>query len=207
MNRFGPVVSAVALAVVCAEAAYAQRVVEPAVPRALQQGESVPGRQLDAPPPAGGMAAPAGGGIAAAPIQLEQNVRRHARDADARHCLQRASNKDVHRCAQPYLPRGARVTRAAATKEDTPKRSAKGSAKVPAEKPAPIVAAEPPKPETLKPGAAKAEDKAKAADLVKPMDVTKTSPPAAPKPEVKPEAKAPAPAAGAPAKAAEPTKK
>jgi len=203
MNRIGPVVTAAALAVACAQMAYAQRVVEPAVPRALQSGESVPGRQLDAPPPAGGMSAPApaGGGIAASPPQLQQNVRRHARDADARHCLQRATNKDVHRCAQPFLHGGARVTKAAAKKE-----TSKRSGKAPAEKPAPVVAEPPKPPEAMKPSTAKPEDKAKAAEIVKPMDVTKPSATGT-APAPKPDAKAPAPAAGAPAKAAEPTKK
>lgn len=86
-----------ALTVVISASVYAQgQVFEPAVPRALPEQRVDPAGQLQE----------------TMPPELVQNVRRHAMDADARHCLQLAANQEVHRCAEKYRPRVASAAKA-----------------------------------------------------------------------------------------------
>ncbi|HYH42650.1 MAG TPA: hypothetical protein VD867_11775 [Burkholderiales bacterium] len=168
MNRIGPVVTMAALAAFCAASAQAQapRTYDPKVPQiqpaqryepAVPRG--VPEQRLD---PAGELGQPA---RAPLPPRLAQNERRTQRDADARHCLTLTNNRAVHRCAERYRSRAARA-RAAAVKKASAKRG---------EAPAPVAIEASKAPDVVKPGAPRPGDAAKAADLVKPMDVTKSS--------------------------------
>ncbi|HYC48436.1 MAG TPA: hypothetical protein VED01_23435 [Burkholderiales bacterium] len=181
MNRFGAVVAAAALAAISTGHVCAQRTVEPAVPRALEQQRPAPTRQLDPPPSTPAPAAAPGGTwgdrpmapqAAPAPMQLQMNARRAQRDRDARHCLSLATNRQVHRCSLAYRSRGARaaVVKASTKKSTKVSRAEKAAAE---KSPAPAVSTV--KPEAPKGGAPRPEDKAKAADLVKPMDVTRPS--------------------------------
>ena len=168
MNRFGPIaglMSAAAFAALAAVSVHAAQTYEPTIPRSIAEPRVVE--------PAGTLAPPATPGVDLSqptlqqplPPQLVQNIKRHQRDADARHCLQQAStNKGIHRCAERYRPRGAR---AASVK--------KASVKPPAEKAAAQPGIEISRSDVVKPGAPRPGDAAKAADLVKPMDVTKPS--------------------------------
>lgn len=162
MKRIALTVTLAAVAALASAAAYAQQSYEPALPRGVQPQSVQPAGQLAAPAPV--------------PPRLNQNRPRGDRDADARHCLDRANNKGVHRCSLPYLPRAAKRRAAVKTK-----------AQVPAE---PVLRIEPAKPTQMKPGAARAGDTARAAELVKPMDVTK--PGAGVSPPLKESARAPA---------------
>jgi hypothetical protein len=106
MKRNGLIAVVVALA---AASAYAQQVFEPAVPRGLPETRVEPSGELALP------AQPA------EPPQLVMNMRRHQSDADARRCLQLATNRQIHRCAQPYLPAAAaRLVRATAKADTAP---------------------------------------------------------------------------------------
>lgn len=151
MKRIGHIAAFAALAMLGTAPAGAQRPqsYDPAVPRGVEQQRVEPAGELARPEPA------------PTPPRLIQNRTRAERDADARHCLERASNKGIHRCSLPYLPRSAR--RAAAVKTQT---------KAAADKPVRIEAA--PRADIVKPGAPRPGDAAKAADLVKPMDVTRS---------------------------------
>ena len=129
MKRIGLIAAFAALA---AGSSYAQQVFEPAVPRGLSETRVEPSAELPPPPPQ--------------PPQLVMNARRHQNDADARRCLQLATNRQIHRCAQPYLPREARarLVRAKA-KVDTGPASSRTRASDPA-RPDLSRAAEPAKP-------------------------------------------------------------
>ena len=153
MKRIGLIAM---LAALTATSAYAQPRSDPAVPRGMTDQRVEPSGQL-APAPA-----------TPRPPRLIQNQRRSQRDADARHCLDRATNKGIHRCSLPYR---SHASRAAGVK--------RASAKPPAAAPAPSIEISKPSGD-MKPGAPRPGDAAKAADLVKPMDVTK--PGAVPKP-------------------------
>lgn len=148
MKRTARLVTLAALAALCSASAYAQpQRYDSAIPHGVQQQSVQPAGELVTPAPA------------SVPPRLIQNRPRGNRDADARHCLDRASNKAVHRCSLPYRPR---VTKRRAT--------VRTKAKAPAEQALKI---EPSKPGLMKPRAPQPGDAAKAAELVKPMDVTK----------------------------------
>lgn len=190
MNRIGRTIGAGMLAFLCTGAALAQNRYESAVPRALPEQRVAPSRQLDPQPVVPSeRAAPA---PTPRTMQLQMNSRRAAHDADARHCLSLASNRQIHRCAVPYLHRASRRSAAKPRVEKT--RAARSTS----QKTSPAVV-EMTKPGVLKPGAPRPDDRAKAAELVKPMDVTKASP-GVKSPE--PAAKGAAPAATAAAKSA-----
>ena len=183
MNRIGGIVTAAALAMICVASAQAQRTVEPAIPRGLDQQPLDPPRPLSQPPsppldpqprslPGPDTFVTPGSAPARTPVQLNMNAQRAQRDADARHCLAASTNKDVHRCAERYRSRASRAATVRASAK--PKAAVARSDKARAEKPLPVVV-DAAKPEVLKPGAPRPEDKAKAADLVKPMDVTRPS--------------------------------
>ena len=155
--------------------AYAAQSYDPAVPG---------GATTQRIEPSGELAPPAGNTVP--PRLVQRNAERHARDADARHCLDQATNnKGIHRCSLKYR---SHASRSASVK----RASAKSSASAPA--PAPAIEITKPSADVVKPGAPRPSDTAKAADLVKPMDVTK--PAALPKPVES--AKAPEPAKAGP---------
>lgn len=141
-------------ALASAASAHAQQSFEPAVPRGLQEQRVQPSGELTQP------------AETPLPPRLVQNQARAQRDADARHCLQRSANKDIHRCAHPYLSREARQRVRSATAKS---KSTTRAASRPAQRAADV--ARPPEPVAT--GAPRASDAAKAADLVKPMDVTR----------------------------------
>jgi hypothetical protein len=146
MKRIAYTVTLAAIAAFSSASAFAQpRSYEPAVPLGLPQQSIQPAGELATPAPV--------------PPRLNQNRPRGDRDADVRHCLDRASNKAVHRCSLPYRPRVAQRGAALKTKAQAPAESA--------------IRIEPSKPAQMKPGAPRPGDTAKAAELVKPMDVTK----------------------------------
>ena len=88
MTRIGLIA---ALAMVASASVYAQgQQFEPVVPRAPES------RTESAPVPA-----------------LVMDPRRGQSDADARHCLEFATDREVHRCAEKYRSRTARVSSAA----------------------------------------------------------------------------------------------
>lgn len=162
-----------AIAVLSAASANAQmQRVDPAMPSPLPESKVEPSGQL----------------AETVPPRLIQNEQRSQSDADARHCLDLATNAQVHRCAHPYLSRTARAKVAKAARPAKPAAAAKA---VESAKPAGL-------PKT--PGSTvKPADAAKAADLVKPIDVTK--PPRAPKTTETPAKKAEAAKGAPPAKA------
>ena len=166
MNRFSPIarlLTAAALAALAAASVHAATTAEPTIPKAIPDSRPVEPAGTLAPPaaPPGSLASPDTTG---APPKLVQNIKRHQRDADARHCLQQAtSNKGIHRCAERYRPRGARTA-------SVKKASVKPPAENAAAKPAVEISRSA---DVVKPGAPRPGDAAKAADLVKPMDVTK----------------------------------
>jgi hypothetical protein len=184
--QLGPLLALAALAALSAGAASAQQRYDPAIPR------GVPDQRLE---PAGELGQPVGQ-PASAPIppRLVQNNRRAQRDADARHCLTLATNREVHRCSLRYRPRGA------------PGAVVKARAKPSASKPAAAAGIEPDMPANIvKPGAPRPGDTAKAQDLVKPMDVTK--PGGVPKPiESTAKAEPPKPPVSAPTAVTPPAK-
>ena len=163
MKRIAYAVTLAAIAALPCASAYAQpRSYEPAIPLGLPQQSVQPAGELATPAPV--------------PPRLNQKRPRGDRDADARHCLDRANNKGVHRCSLPYLPRGAKRRAAVKTKVQAPAE--------------PALRIEPSKPTQMKPAAPRPGDTAKAAELVKPMDVTK--PGAGVSPPLNPGAKGPA---------------
>jgi hypothetical protein len=148
MKRTAHIVTLAALAALCSASAYAQpQRYDPAIPQGVQRQSVAPAGELASPAPA------------PVPPRLIQNRPRGDRDADARHCLERPGNMAVHRCSLPYR---SRVTKRRA--------AVKTKAKAPAE---PVLKTEPPKPAAMKPRAPTSGDAAKAAEIVKPMDVTK----------------------------------
>jgi hypothetical protein len=163
MKRHGLIAVFAALA---AASAYAQQVFEPAVPRGLPETRVEPSGEL--PPPA-------------QPPQLVMNMRRHQNDADARRCLQLATNRQIHRCAQPYLPAAARarVVRATAKADSVPAASRARASEL--AKPDLSKAAEPAKPvDTAKPASQAAAQPAsppKTADVVKSAPADKSAAP------------------------------
>lgn len=178
MKRIGPAVVMTLLGLMCAAGAYAQtQRYDPATP------SGVPQQRVD---PAGELAQPA---AAPRPPRLIQNQRRSRRDADARHCLALSANKAVHRCSLPYRSRATK--RAAATRAKSKAASQQPISRE-ASKPASVVKRAPPRP----------GDTAKAAELVKPMDVTRpggTPTPVAPASPAPASAKAAQPPSGVPA--------
>jgi len=95
MTRIG---LTVALAVFCAASAYAQgRQFEPAVPKALPESRVAPAGELGA----------------TSPPALVMDASRGRSDADARHCLELTTDREVHRCAEKYRSRALRATSAA----------------------------------------------------------------------------------------------
>ena len=109
MKRTAHIVTLAVLAALCSASAHAQtQRYDPAIPRGVQQQNVQPAGELATPAPA------------AVPPRLIQNRPRGARDADARHCLDRATNKAVHRCSLPYLPRVAKRRAALKTKAKAP---------------------------------------------------------------------------------------
>ncbi|HUP94891.1 MAG TPA: hypothetical protein VM164_08275 [Burkholderiales bacterium] len=109
----------VAFAAATAASAYAQQTYEPTVPRGLSESRVEPSGTLA--PPVQPLVAPAVAVEPAVP-QLAMNVRRHQRDADARQCLQLATNVQVHRCAERYRSHASRaqVSKAALKKTTAP---------------------------------------------------------------------------------------
>ena len=166
MIRIGAIA---ALAALAAGFVYAQvQTIEPVVPRALPEQRVEPLGEL--PPPVTVSPAPVSP-VTVQPVtvppRLVMNAERARRDADARHCLTLVTNREVHRCAEPYRSRASRsaVARASAKRTTVA---------------APPRVEIPRRADTLKPGAPRPDDAAKAADLVKPMDVTR--PGAVPRP-------------------------
>lgn len=146
MNRIANIATLTALAALCSASAYAQpQRYDPAVPRGVQQQSVQPAGELSAPAPV--------------PPRLMQNRPRGDRDRDARHCLERAGNMAVHRCSLPYR---SRVTKRQA--------AIKTKAKAPAPQTVKMEAA---KPAVMEPRPPRSGDAARAAELVKPIDVTK----------------------------------
>jgi hypothetical protein len=93
-----------------------QKAYEPAAPRSFSESRVEPAGTL-APPVATPQLPPVT--VVEPPIpQLAMNVRRHQRDADARHCLRFTSNREIHRCAERYRSHASRtrVTKAAVKK-------------------------------------------------------------------------------------------
>lgn len=107
----------VAFAAATTASAYAQQTYEPTVPRGLSESRVEPSGTL-APPVR--PRAPSAVVDPAVP-QLAMNVRRHQRDADARQCLQLATNTQIHRCAERYRSRASRaqVSKASLQKQAT----------------------------------------------------------------------------------------
>ena len=165
-----------ATAPVCAQTQY-----EPAMPRGITDSAVPQSRELSAPPSAAG-AAPAPQVVEPRVPRLVTTNDRHVKDADARRCLQFTSNRDIHRCANRYLPREARakLTRT------------KAAAKTTAE---PAAAAAPRSKAAADIGKA---DLSKAAPAAKPVETAKIVPspsPAAEKPSATPKAAPPQQAA------------
>ena len=108
MKRIG---SVAALALLAAASAYAQTQYEPAIPRGVQDSAVQPSRELVQPAPAAQVVEPT-------VPRLVMNRARGGSDADARQCLQLASNRQIHRCAERYRSqaRRASVTRTRAAK-------------------------------------------------------------------------------------------
>jgi hypothetical protein len=109
----------VMFAAATAASAYAQQTYEPTVPRGLSESRVEPSGTLA--PPAQPQVPPAVVVEPAVP-QLAMNVRRHQRDADARRCLQLATNMQIHRCAERYRSHASRaqVSKAALKKTTAP---------------------------------------------------------------------------------------
>jgi len=143
MIRIGVIaaLAAMSAASVCAQV----QTIEPAVPRALPEQRVEPAGEIPAP--------------VTAPPRLVMNAERARRDADARHCLTLAANRDVHRCAERYRSRASRASAVRASA----KRTAIAPKRVEIPRPA----------DTIKPGPPRPDDAAKAAELVRPMDVTR----------------------------------
>ena len=102
-----------ATAPVCAQTQY-----EPAMPRGITDSATPQSRELAAPAAPASAAAPAPQVVEPRVPRLVTTTDRHRKDADARRCLQFTSNRDIHRCANRYLPREARarLTRTKAAK-------------------------------------------------------------------------------------------
>jgi len=158
MNPIGAIArlsTLAALAVVASAPVYGQgRTYDPVIPR------GIPDQRVE---PAGELAQP----VMAAPLppRLIQNRTRAQNDADARHCLTATSNRDIHRCAERYLPGSARAAtvRRASAKAAAPKADSQPAIEISRST------------EIVKPGGPRPGDVAKAAEIVKPMDVTKPS--------------------------------
>ena len=141
------IASILAFAAATSTAAYAQQTYEPTVPRGLSESRVEPSGTLAAP-----VQPQASSAVVVDPAvpQLAMNVRRHQRDADARRCLQLATNVQIHRCAERYRSHASRaqVSKAALKKTTAP---ATASAVVQEKVIVQSKTAEPPKPvETAK---------------------------------------------------------
>ena len=145
-------------AAIAAASAYAQQVYEPAVPRGVPETRVEPSGELGQP--------------AQAP-QLVMNMR-HQHDADARRCLQLASNRQIHRCAERYRPHAshASVVRTTAKADSMPASARARTSDL--AKPDMSKAAEPAKPVDMAKPAAQAT--AQPASPPKTADVVKSSP-------------------------------
>jgi hypothetical protein len=111
MKRIG---SIAAVALLAAASAYAQTQYEPAVPRAIPDSSGPQSRELVQPT----QTAPAGQVVEPVVPRLVMDRTRGHNDTDVRRCLQFASNKQIHRCAERYRPHAshASVTRTKAAK-------------------------------------------------------------------------------------------
>src|SRR5687768_326195 len=131
MNRIGLFAM---LAALTATSAYAQPRYDPAIPRGMTEQSVQPAGELTKPEPG------------PLPPRLVQNERRHARDADARHCLEQATtNKGIHRCSLK--------SRSHAAGRGSVKRAAAKPAAAPP--PAPAIEISRPPADVVKPGAPK----------------------------------------------------
>ena len=168
--------SIAAFAFLAATTAYAQTQYEPAVPRGIPDSSAVqPSRELAQPAPAAAQV------VEPVVPKLVMDRPRVGTDADARQCLQLASNQQIHRCAQRYLPAGARRGRVTRTK---------------AAKPEAAIAA----PSRSRAADLSKPDLSKAAEPAKAVDMTKAAPAPAPTPSaaIQKPAAGPQPAAPAP---------
>ena len=174
--------SIAAIALFAAAAAHAQTTYEPAIPRGLSDSAAPQSRELAQPARAPG--APVAQTVDPAVPRLLMDRRRGGSDADARNCLQLASNRQIHRCAERYRPHAtrARVTRTRAAKP--------AEAKASEAKAASVKSVDPAKP-----------DLSKAAAPAKAIETAKVVPPVAPPPVV--EKPAATPKAAPPEKTAE----
>ena len=151
-----------AAALLTATAGYAQTY-EPAVPRGFSDSGAPQSRELMQPAPAPAPVTTTTTTVQTvdpAVPQLVMDRRRGKSDADARNCLQLSSNRQIHRCAERYLPPEARAARVTRTR---------------AARPAEVTSAVRAKPSDIaKP------DLSKAASPAKPTETAKVAPPAAP---------------------------
>ena len=169
------ITSMAAIALLSAASAYAQTQFEPAIPRGIPDTAVQPSRELAQPAPA----APAPQVVEPVVPRLVMNRARGRTDADARQCLQLATNRQIHRCAERYLPRaarkGVRRTKAARSAQAiAPSARAKAAD---LGKPDMSKAADPAKPVDLKAGAASTPPATKSVIAEKPSATPK---PAAP---------------------------
>ena len=160
MNRIGLIAAS---ALVFATAASAQQIqwVDPAVPKGTleQRSEQPSGKPADPAIP-----------------QLVQDPTRGHKDADARQCLQLATNQQVHRCAEKYRSRASRagVVKTAQSKETTKAADVAAATTKPADtkpaatpKPAASAKAESMPPKSKAPEAPKAAPAAKSTEPAK----------------------------------------
>ena len=182
MNRFGLIATLAVLALAPA-LAHAAQMVDPVVPSALPESSLPPPTEL-------------GGAV---PPRLRQNEMRGMRDADARHCLDLPTNRQVHRCAERYRSRVARARAASVKAAAAAPKGAETAVVAPAAKPAEM---------------ARPSDAPKGTIMIKPMESSKATPSPAPAPAAPPQAAPKAAQAPPkttdvikPAPPAEPTKK
>ena len=155
MNRIGLIAAS---ALVFATAASAQQIqwVDPAVPKGTleQRSEQPSGKPADSAIP-----------------QLVQDPTRGHKDADARQCLQFATNQQVHRCAEKYRSRASRagVVKTAQSKETTKAADVAALTTKPADTPKPVASA---KAESIPPKS-KAPEAPKAAPAAKSTEPAK----------------------------------
>jgi hypothetical protein len=172
MKRIG---SIAAIALLAAASAYAQTQYEPAIPRGIPDSSVQPSRELSQP----SSAAPAAQVVEPVVPQLVMDPKRGHSDADARQCLQFASNTQIHRCAERYRAHAARRASVTRTKAAKPAEAIAPSARAKAAdlgKPDLSKAAEPAKPVDMKAAPATA----KSAPIERPAATAKAAPSATP---------------------------
>ena len=104
MMRFGVVA---AFTMFAAASVFGQgQTFEPAIPKGLPESRVEPSGELPESAPV--------------PPRLEMNAMRAQSDADARQCLEMASNVQIHRCAERYRSRAARATATRIARTPTP---------------------------------------------------------------------------------------